>query len=208
MDSGTSAGRPTASQAQFVTVGEAEEDAPDSRASTRREQIVEKPERVSSTTPKSGPPTVDEWQDFFSRFVVKMLVDAYLSVMLGDFIDELTEAEANRIKLTPEDFKTIGSPLAEMANQSSYMKKHGRAVIAFSESSESILTLLFWMRSVNKVAKKHRKNNPRPARTMRARRINNPNQESQNAAQPDGHDYSQVNGSSVPSVGVFNPGGG
>lgn len=217
--SGTGSGtrgarKPASPEAQFVEVDEVEDVPTFGEQSVPRPKLVEKPQRISNVDAKAGAPSLDEWQDFFGRFVLKLLVDAYLYMVLGDLWEELTPAEADRIKLSPEDMKEIAAPLAEMSNKSSYMKKHGRTIIAAAESYESILTLLLWMNRVNRIARKHKKNNPnykQRTRTVRARRTAAPQpQPERNTpdAQHDGFDSGQVNGVGVNGLGIYNPGSG
>lgn len=164
-------------------------------------QVVEKPDRLSDPTEaKKGPPTLNEWQDFFSRFVVKLIIDAYLFFALGDLLDELTPMELQQIMLTKDDMKEMAAPFATMANRSSLAKKHGRTIIGFADSYESILNFLFWMRRVNRVAKKH---GGKPKRQPKQRANQRINQGVNNA----GHDGTSSDESRpAPANGViFNP---
>jgi hypothetical protein len=166
--------------------------------------IVEKPERLSEPEAKAGPPSLNEWQDFFGRFVIKLLVDAYLYLILGDLIDELTPQEAKQIQLSKEDMQDLAAPLASMSNKSRFMKKHGRTIIAAADSYESIITLLMWMRRVNRIAKRHRK--MKQPQTMNVQPIRTEDGVSNEVV--DGHNPGQVNGTEFPGFSVFNPGSG
>lgn len=191
--------RPTP-QAEFGEMEDTPEDAPFGEQSLPAREIVEKPERVSAVEAKTGAPSLDEWQDFFGRFLIRMLVDAYLYLVLGDLIDELSKTELDSIKLSKEEMKEIAAPLAEMSNKSSFMKKHGRSIIATTESYESVMTLLFWMNRVNRIAKRHRKANPKPRR-VRGHAVP---REDQNNARNDGNSSGEVGGA-VPPAGLYNP---
>lgn len=197
-------------EAKFEPVDVPEAEAPAGEETVSVRTIVEKPERLNPPEAKSGPPSLDEWQDFFARFVIRLLVDAYLFLILGDFIDELSPAEANMIKLSKEDMHDIAAPLASMSNKSSFMRKRGRSIIAAADSYESIITLLMWMRRVNRVAKKHRK--PKPPKTQTVSGVampaQQPTQEGSPNAYDDGYSNGEVNGAPIAGFGVFNPGAG
>jgi hypothetical protein len=131
------------------------------------EPIVEKPERKAKPEAKSGPPTLQEWQDFIGRFVIRGLTEAYLNVALSDFYDDLTPHERETIRLTKEDLKEMSAPLASMAHKSTFLRKRGRSIIASADSGEAIVALLIWMRRVNRIAKKYRKSRmPSAPQTM------------------------------------------
>lgn len=119
--------------------------------------MVESPDRVKKEAPKSGPPTLEEWQDFIGRIVLRTMTDLFLSMALRDFEDELTEREREMIRLTKEDLNEMSAPLASLAHKSKFAKKRGRALIAAADSSEAVVALVIWMRRVNKIASKHRK---------------------------------------------------
>jgi hypothetical protein len=166
--------------------------------------LVEKPERLSEPEAKSGPPSLSEWQDFFGRFVIKLLVDGYLYLVLGDLLDELTPSEAKQIQLSKEDMQELAAPLASLSNKSRFMKKHGRGIIAAADSYESIFTLLMWMRRVNRIAKRHRK--MKQPQTMTVQPINTQDGVSDEVS--NGYNSGQVNGADIPGFSVFNPGSG
>jgi hypothetical protein len=117
---------------------------------------VEKPDKVAAGDPgkaKSTPPSVGEWQDFIGRIVLRTVLDAYVTWMLKDV--ELTEREEAYIHLSKDDLKEIAAPFASFANKQPYLRKHGRTIIAAADSWEAIVTLMIWMRRVNKIARRH-----------------------------------------------------
>lgn len=122
------------------------------------------PEKPTKTEPKSGPPTLGEWQSFFGRIVVRGLTQAYIAMMLRDV--ELSPREETSIMLEPDDLKEIAAPFAEFANKNKTMRKHGRQIISFADSWEALLALGIWMRRVNKISRKHR---PRQGKQIRSR---------------------------------------
>lgn len=174
-------------------------------------EIAAKPEKTATSEPKSGPPSLNEWQDFFGRIVIKLIVDYYLFIVLGDLIDELSTHELKSILLSEEDLREVAAPLAELANKSGFMRKHGRFIVATADSFESVMTLLLWMRRVNRVAKKHRAAKPK---TNRGRQQPTP----QAAPSTNGYNHENAHGfgqgedsgerpDGIP-LGFFNPGTG
>jgi hypothetical protein len=115
-----------------------------------------RPEKDESQ-PKSGPPKVDEWLDFFSRVVLRVLTDWYISFAFsGVDEDALSERDIERIKMSKKERDHIAQPLAEFANKSKIARKHGRVVIAAADSIDSIYVLTLWAARVNRVARKYK----------------------------------------------------
>jgi hypothetical protein len=185
--------------------------------------VASKPEKTAPSEPKSGPPSLSEWQDFFGRIVVKLLVDFYLYIVLGDIMDDLTDNEMKSILLSEEDMKEVAAPLAELANKSAFMKKHGRLLVASADSFESVMTLVLWARRVNRVAKKHRPAKPskRQQQQMRQQQMMQMAAEQQRQAQqaPTTNGYAHEDSNGFDSgagagidlgsqFGIFNPGAG
>lgn len=118
-------------------------------------------------SPKSGPPTITEWQGFFSRIVIKLLTDGYLSLAFRGIDEEaLTVKDLQKLKLTDAERGRIAVPFAEYANKSKIARKHGRKIVAAADSFESIATLAIWMGRVNRVARKYRKTDTRKTGTQ------------------------------------------
>jgi len=173
---------------------------------TAPSSLIEKPDRKAKQDPKSGIPTLDEWQDFIGRFVLRGVTEGYLNLVLADFYDDLTPRERAMIALTKDDLKEMSAPLASLANKSKFMRTKGRSIIASADSAESVIALLMWMRRVNRIAKKYRKNStPRPAQgqTIPGYIMEEPNNgnNGQNAQQ--GPEFGGPG-----SFGVWNPGTG
>jgi len=166
--------------------------------------LVEKPDRVSNVSDvKTGPPSATEWQDFFGRFLIRLIVNGYISMVLGDLVDELTPAEAKAIYLSKEDMREIAAPFASVAVKSPVAKKYGRTIIGLSDSYESVFDLVLWMRRVNRIAKKHKKAN-QPQQRIQPQ----PQNVEIHDEVANGFDRGQVDGSGAGIIGVFNPGGG
>lgn len=172
------------------------------RVEPTKRRIVEPPEKsVRKETPRTGPPSVDEWQDFIGRIVLRTVTDAFLSLALRDIGDELTPRERASIELTKEDLKEMSAPLASLAQKSSFAKKRGRALIAASDSFEAVFALLIWMRRVNKISRKYRvekRNNPTVV----------PGHVEESFYGNAGQNAGQGQERPFPNAGVFNPGTG
>lgn len=107
--------------------------------------------------PKSGPPNLDEWQDFFSRIAIRFACDWYITFAFrGIDEDIVSERDLKRLRLTPEERQEIARPFAEFANKSKLLRKHGRTIVATADSFESMVTLGMWFSRVNRIANKYR----------------------------------------------------
>lgn len=119
--------------------------------------LVEAPDKLKKENAKTGVPSLDEWQNFIGRFVLRTITDGYLSLALRDIEDDLTPREREMISLSKEDLKELSAPLASFAAKSKLGRKHGRTLISAADSYESVIALVLWMRRVNKISKKYRK---------------------------------------------------
>lgn len=106
---------------------------------------------------KDKPPTIDEWQNFIGRVVLKLLTQGYLALMLGDIEQDLTPHEREMIRLSKEDLLEMAAPFASFANKNKTMKKHGRQIIAATESYEALIVMFLWMRRVQRIANRHKR---------------------------------------------------
>src|SRR5579864_670618 len=123
------------------------------------------PEKLQRDKLKTGPPDATEWLDFFSRIVLKVGMNSYIDLMFRDIDEErVTDADLAKIKVSKEERDAIARPLAEYATKNPYTRKHGRQVVALTDSIESLMTLGIWMRRVNRVAKKYRPVKPKTIR--------------------------------------------
>jgi hypothetical protein len=126
---------------------------------TVSEDIGERPDKGDIS--KSGPPKLDEWQDFFGRILIKVATDLYMDVMLrGIDESELSPSELAQLALTSQDRRTIAKPFAELAHKSKFARKHGREIISSADAVESAMILAKWGRRVSRIGAKHR-----PAKT-------------------------------------------
>src|SRR5215469_12666768 len=112
--------------------------------------------RKDESKAKTGPPTADEWQDFFARIVIRFMTEWYVDfVFRGIDEDLVTDNDAAKLLLTEDERNVIARPFAEFANKSPFLRKHGRQVVAFADSFESIVILGQWFTRVNRIARKY-----------------------------------------------------
>jgi hypothetical protein len=161
--------------------------------------IEEKPQVTDRDKPKAGPPTLDEWQDFFARVVFLTLAEWYVSWCFRG-VDEglVTDEDLRRCQLDKEERKAIALPLSELANKSTVARKHGRQLIAFFESAEAFILIGMWMSKVHRVARKYKPQKGKPNVRM------GPDAPNPNGAGP----VPGPGGIVYPDVQVFNPGVG
>lgn len=163
--------------------------------------IVVRPGKERDTSqPKSGPPSLDEWQDFIGRIVIRSAANAYVNLMLRDMEDDLTDRERKSIELTKEDLDDISGPLASAANKSKFARKHGRKILSISDSYEAVVALVIWMRRVRRIARKHNKSQEKARTVVQGQVIGD------NANGYSGPDDEQ--GQYAGGFQVFNPGTG
>lgn len=148
---------------------------PVSTAPAKREPITEthgfgKRRSKTSDKPKGTAPNVDEWMDFFSRIVIRFATEWYVDyVFRGVSEDSISDIDAAKLALTDEERDIIARPYAEFANKNPFLKKHGRQIIAFSDSFESTVILgKFYMR-VNRIARKYRPERSKHRPTVKIR---------------------------------------
>lgn len=155
---------------------------------------------------KTTPPSADEWLDFFSRIILKIGMELYVDFAFRG-VDEsmVSDADVRRMKVRKEERDTIARPFAEFATKNKAMRKHGRQVVALTDSAESLMTLGIWARRVNRIAKKYRPKEQKPQRpqNMRIREAENGNIGSDQGTVTGGNNGRLANG-----FGVYNPGSG
>lgn len=161
----------------------------------------EKPVRVDI---KTGPPAADEWLDFFSRIILKIGMELYTDFAFRG-IDEsvVTDIDLKRIQVRKEERDTIARPFAELATKTKWTRKHGRQIVAATDSLESAMTLGIWMRRVNRIAKKYRPKKEHKSQV----RIREPRNDGD--FRPDqGSVQGSRNGKVPDGYGLYNPGSG
>lgn len=104
-----------------------------------------------------GIPTIDEWMDFFSRILLRVVCDWYISFAFrGINEDLLTDREIDRLQLTDEERKRIAVPLAELSNKSKVMRRYGRTIVASGGAFDALITLGTWASRVNRIASRYK----------------------------------------------------
>jgi hypothetical protein len=157
--------------------------------------------RKNPEEPKGTAPNADEWLDFFSRIVIRFITEWYADFAFrGIDEDIVSDRDAERLLLTEEERDVIARPFAEYANKNPFMKKHGREIVAFADSFESIVILGRWFSRVNRIAAKYRPRKSKPP-TVRGKAEYN-GHSGQSAASANGTQASNGSG-----FVVYNPGG-
>lgn len=175
----------------------------------KREPLID-PEKPQRDATKSGPPTGQEWQDFFSRIVLKVAMEYYVDFVFRG-VDEnlITDADLERLRVRKDERDTIARPFAEYANKNTWTRKHGREILAAADSMESLVILGIWISRVNRIAKRYKPRKPAKGKVT----VNKNGSERQATADgPSGtNGNSGVNGATgghVSGFQLFNPGGG
>lgn len=139
------------------------EPEPGPPARRARPRKTPRDDTAGDSKPRAGPPTLDEWHDFFSRRVIKGLSGLYIDAAFrGIDEDWLSESEIDRIQLSDDERDRIARPFAELANKTGFLRRNGRILIAAGGVSDSLIALGIWTRRVNRIARKYRN------RTVRA----------------------------------------
>lgn len=162
--------------------------------------------RKNTSEPKKTAPDVDEWLDFFSRIVIRFMTEWYADYMFRGIDEDLiTDNDAAKLALTEEERDTIGRPFAEFAYKNPYLKKHGRQIVAFSDSFESAVILGRWFTRVNRIAAKYRPEKRKPQRpNVRLHPMNGVNHDVDFGQ---GAENSAAQGPIPDGYPIFNPGG-
>lgn len=168
--------RPDMSTGDAIVIGAIVDDGPSEKTSEPRSRRRPAESKASSneprTDPKAGPPSLDEWQQFFSRVVLRVFINWYLDFAFrGIPEDALNERELERLVMTEDERRAVAVPFAELSHKSKLMRKYGRTIVASGGAFEAVITMAAWMRRVNKIAAVHR---PKQQRANNVR-VNNGN---------------------------------
>jgi hypothetical protein len=137
---------------------ETEIDKPAERARRDRGKRQDTPPRDA----KTGPPSLDEWTGFFSRVILRVVTEYYISYAFrGIDEDLLSEREVERLAMTDDERKLISVPLAEISNKSKFMRKHGRMIVASGDAFNAFVVLGIWASRVNRIANRYRPHQPK-----------------------------------------------
>jgi hypothetical protein len=133
----------------------AEEEVGDSIDDSRLHQQAEEPPPAREA--KASIPSIDEWQDFWSRIALRVACDYYIDMAFKD-VDEnlINDRDIERIRLRDDERKRIATPLAEFSHKSKFMRKHGRTIVASGGMFDALVTLGQWTSRVNRVARKYK----------------------------------------------------
>lgn len=114
---------------------------------------------------KAGAPSLDEWERFFSRVVMRCIQKWYINwAFRGIDEDLLTEREIDRLDLTDDELSLIAVPFAELSTKSKFMRKHGRMIVASGDAFNAVVVLGAWMSRVNRIAGKYKPKHAKPVR--------------------------------------------
>jgi len=132
-----------------------EDETGDGIDDSRLHQPAEEPPPAREA--KANIPTIDEWQDFWSRIALRVACDYYIDLAFRG-VDEtvISDRDIERIRLRDDERKRIATPLAELSHKSKVMRKYGRTIIASGGAFDAIVTLGQWTSRVNRVARKYR----------------------------------------------------
>lgn len=158
------------------------------------EPLPEKPD-TKKFVARTGPPSLEEWQDFIGKIVLRTVTEFYLDIALRDIRDLLSDREMEEIRLTKDELKELAAPFASLAYKSRFARKRGRQIIEASNSLEAMFALMIWMRRVNRITKKYRA----PKTPRKAMNNGNSGQHVEQRNPEDGNGY---------FPGIFNPGTG
>jgi hypothetical protein len=150
---------------------------------------------------KAGVPSITEWEDFFSRILLRVACDWYIQQAFSG-VDEnlLTDREIQRIQLSDDEKRRIAVPFAELSHKSKVMRKYGRTIIASGGAFDAIITIGTWTSRVNRIARKYK------PRNIQGRVVNE--RTGQSAPAAEGNGFSGANGGRIgEGWTIINPGG-
>lgn len=153
---------------------------------------------------KSGPPSLDEWANFFGKIVLRVACQWYVSYAFrGIDEDTISERDIERLIMTDDERKLIATPLAELSHKSKFMRKHGRMIVASGDAFNAMVVLGAYMSRVNRIAAKYKPRNPTVRVNMGAQNNGHSRQDEENGTTyPEG-----TTGGRIPNgYPVWNPG--
>jgi hypothetical protein len=128
-----------------------------SRSRITRSRSKKEKEDTGPRDATTRPPSLDEWEKFFSKIVLRMACDWYLAYAFrGIDEDMLTEREVERLTLSDDERKTIAVPFAELSNKSKLLRKHGRTIVSSGDAFNAMVVMGAWISRVNRIAAKYR----------------------------------------------------
>ena len=167
-----------------------------------------KQNRGDESALKTTPPDKDEWLDFFSRVILKVGMESYLDFAFRGVDETVVDpADLKRINPTKELRDTISRPFAVYATKNKWTRKHGREIVALTDSLESAVTLGIWARRVNRIARKYKPRQAQRAKVTLNPRGGNDGDNGPDSGLGEGID-GQRNGRVPGGFHVYNPGSG
>lgn len=172
-----------------------------------RAKTAKAPESAGPRDAKTGPPSLDEWQRFFSRVLLKVITETYVNWAFRD-VDEdaISERDLQRLMMTDDERKYISVPLSEISNKSRFMRKHGRMIVASGDAFNAFVVLTAWANRVNRIALKYK---PQSARVTEMRLRSERNGQATEDGNPQGAYLNGSNGGRFPDGfqgTIYNPG--
>lgn len=168
---------------------------------------IRREETTGPRDAKTGPPSLDEWQKFFSRVLLKIITETYINwVFRGVEEDALSERDIERLLMTDDERKYISVPLAEISNKSRFMRRHGRMIVASGDAFNAFVVMAAWANRVNRIAAKYK---PQSARVSETRLRSERNGTTPETGNPQGSYLNGSNGGRFPdgfSGTIVNPG--
>lgn len=163
-------------------------------------------DKSQARDPKAGPPSLDEWANFFGKIVLRVACQWYVSYAFrGIDEDAISERDVERLVMTDDERRLIATPLAELSHKSKFMRKHGRMIVASGDAFNAMVVLGAYMSRVNRIAAKYKPKNPTIRVNMNGRNNEHSGQdeaEGSGAAYPEG-----TSGGRIPNgYPVWNPG--
>jgi hypothetical protein len=173
----------------------AEDETGDSIEDPKRQKVEEPPDARDA---KATIPTIGEWQDFWSRIVLRVACDYYIEMAFRGVDDSLlSDRDLDRLQMTDDERKRIAVPIAEFSHKSKFMRKHGRAIVASGGMVDAIVALGKWTSRVNRIARRYK------PQTVKGRIY----PDGSNRPDAETSDATGANGGRVGGWTIVNPGG-
>lgn len=145
-----------------IDAAQPEIEQPAERGRKRRTQ-----DAGTAREPKAGPPSLDEWSNFFSRVVLRVGTEFYITMAFrGVDEDVLSERDVERLAMTDEERALIAVPFAELSHKSKLMRRHGRMIVASGDALNAVVVLGMWTSRVQRIAAKYKPKQPRSKVTL------------------------------------------
>jgi hypothetical protein len=184
-------------EAEIVDESEGQkQEAPKTGGRSRSRSRATPKDAKSPRDAKAGPPSLDEWQNFFSRVVLRLVTEWYVNYAFrGIDEDTLSDKELDRLAMSDDERQMIAVPFAELSHKSKLMRRYGRTIVASGDAVNSLVVLAAWASRVNRIASKHR---------PRVRTVINNGSSGQSTTEATSPTTSGANGGRIPD-GFYGP---